>query len=440
MLLKLIKLALSNPSLTLKLFSWRRLKNLIAALIENRGDGAQIVSRYSDIYQANSGAHDALREQVLSHKSLKGDLLVLPIIDWGFRYQRPQHIAAGLARQGWRVFYLATTPLLASDDDYRLTANPTDNLYLCQLRAGDSAANMHESTMDDAACAAYLQSFKTMQRDLNLADPVVLVDHPYWQKLAAALPQKLMTYDCMDHHAGFADGDSKEDSAEETALVRQADVLAVSSDYLMDKFAGVRQDAVMVRNGCDSAFFSTTPPAPRAAPPVAGYVGAISSWYDIDLVTRTARLLPHWRFVLVGATHGCDTSAARREPNIEFVGEVDYTTLPQEQLSRFDVCLIPFIVNELIRATNPVKLYEYLAAGRPVVSTAMPEVVKLKDKALIAETPETFAAAIEAAYAAGADSALVKSWQEWARGEDWAQRSATLGAAIDGALMKRTAA
>src|SRR6185369_151204 len=142
-----------------------------------------------------------------------------------------------------------------------------------------------------------------------------------------------------------------------------------------------------IRNGCEVEHFASVPPGrelQRDGRPVIGYFGAISEWFDIALVVALARARPGWRFVLVGSTFGCDTREARRLPNIEMKGEVPYAELPG-WVHGFDVCIIPFVLNELTSCTNPVKVYEYLSAGKPVVATRLPELVAIADQVYLAD-------------------------------------------------------
>jgi glycosyltransferase involved in cell wall biosynthesis len=107
--------------------------------------------------------------------------------------------------------------------------------------------------------------------------------------------------------------------------------------------------------------------------PIVGFIGAIYDWIDIDLICKLAEAHPDYSILLVGPVNFGKNDLAKHS-NILMVGTKRYETLPQ-YLSYMDVCLIPFKINKLTLASNPIKLYEYLAAGKPVVSTALPEVV-----------------------------------------------------------------
>ena len=137
------------------------------------------------------------------------------------------------------------------------------------------------------------------------------------------------------------------------------------------------------------------------------------------------RPAPDWEFVLIGSTFGCDTSEARKFPNIKFLGEVEYDSLPG-YLYAFDVCMIPFKITELTRCTNPVKIYEYLSAGKPVVATRLPELELLRDYCHIAGSPKEFADLLETALLETDDEALYLKRRDWAATQSWDHRVAEL--------------
>lgn len=115
--------------------------------------------------------------------------------------------------------------------------------------------------------------------------------------------------------------------------------------------------------------------------------------------------MPQYDFVLIGNVT-TDVSCFKNQSNIKLLGEVPYKDLTKYLVS-FDVCIIPFIINDLTLCTNPVKVYEYLAAGKPVVATAMPEVVLIEEKVFIASDAEAFSLSIEKAMETKDDAELV---------------------------------
>ncbi|MFZ2196083.1 MAG: glycosyltransferase [Thermodesulfovibrionales bacterium] len=207
--------------------------------------------------------------------------------------------------------------------------------------------------------------------------------------------------------------------AAERQLSQKADVVFTTAQVLYDKFRAYNPRTYLIRNGVDvSRYRSITRPPDSAlsekieaigASKVVGYQGSISSWVDFDLLEGVISKTPELSFLFVGMV---DVRARRdfrrlcRRHNFHYLGAVSPDALPWV-LSKIDVGIIPFQINDLIRATNPIKLYEYLAAGKPVVATPMPEVMRYEAKAIVATAadPETFAASLREMAAFSADPA-----------------------------------
>jgi glycosyltransferase involved in cell wall biosynthesis len=147
----------------------------------------------------------------------------------------------------------------------------------------------------------------------------------------------------------------------------------------------------------------------------------MGEWFDADLVRTVAERLREWRIVLVGSNH-LPASARRRlegAPNIAFRGFMSYDRLPNE-LGTWDVAMIPFRLNDLTHATSPLKFFEYLAAGLPVVATPMRELLPLAHAGTLAlcEDPASFASAAPALLEQADSEALVRrAWEH-----DWSRR------------------
>lgn len=127
--------------------------------------------------------------------------------------------------------------------------------------------------------------------------------------------------------------------------------------------------------------------------PVIGFFGLLSEWVDLNLIVRCAKAYPNYKFLIIGR-HSVDVSILNGINNLEFIGEVPYNQLPSVA-AKFDVGIIPFLVNELTLACNPLKLLEYFSMGIPVVSTALPEVEKFGDTVFIAKTADEFIKLLE---------------------------------------------
>ncbi len=209
-----------------------------------------------------------------------------------------------------------------------------------------------------------------------------------------------VVYYCVDDHSSFTGYDTQRVLAEEEDLCRRSDLVITTGTVLQEAKKGFNDNTVLVPHGVDYEHFSRAhrdrleQPADLAEVPHPrlGFFGLIRDWVDLDLLAEIADRHSDWHFVLIGdATF--DLSPYRRRANMHFLGRRPYDELPA-YCAGFDVGLIPFEVNELTRAVNPIKLREYLAAGLPVVSTPMPE-VQLYDRLIrVADGVEAFESAI----------------------------------------------
>jgi glycosyltransferase involved in cell wall biosynthesis len=155
--------------------------------------------------------------------------------------------------------------------------------------------------------------------------------------------------------------------------------------------------------------------------PVAGFVGGISDWVDVSLIAAAARQLPEVNFVLIGPVLA-DVSCFTGMDNVRLLGAKPYKNLPA-YVRNFDVCLVPFKINKLTESVNPIKMFEYLAAGKPVISTPLPEVLAYRDVVTIAEGEQETVAGIRAALEPTAHSGIsIGRRQQVARENSWDAR------------------
>jgi glycosyltransferase involved in cell wall biosynthesis len=210
-------------------------------------------------------------------------------------------------------------------------------------------------------------------------------------------------YYCVDDFASFSGYDAAQVRADEADLARRADLVVTTSQALQDAKAPLNPNTILVPHGVDYEHFSRAvredlpvPEDMQCIPhPILGFFGLIRDWVDLDLLAEVARRRPQWHIVLIGdADSNVDLAAYRDIPNMHFLGRRPYADLPA-YCRCFDVGLIPFKVNELTRSVNPIKLREYLAAGLPVVSTPLPEVVAQGERIRIADSPEAAVSVVE---------------------------------------------
>jgi GT2 family glycosyltransferase/glycosyltransferase involved in cell wall biosynthesis len=323
------------------------------------------------------------------------DVVILSIIDFDFRFQRPQQIAVEFARRGHRVFWISPTRFLPGSSPVPYAANLLRD-YLWEVHLRGPQPDIYLGKLEAADQAIFLESLEQMFRDFAIVENCVMLQLPFWRALGLDLRDKWssrLVYDCMDDWDTFPNlGDFNH--REEEKLCLESDVLIVSAQRLYDKFERRGATPVLARNAADFEFFrSSVKPAdllkdtPR---PVIGYFGAIAAWVDLHLIYEIAAARPQYSFVLIGQVFGRDVSQLESLSNVYFLGNKQYQEMPQ-YLREFDVCMIPFLLNEITEATDPVKLYEYFSQGKPVVATQLSELEQCRDLLYLASDAEDFA-------------------------------------------------
>jgi GT2 family glycosyltransferase/2-polyprenyl-3-methyl-5-hydroxy-6-metoxy-1,4-benzoquinol methylase/glycosyltransferase involved in cell wall biosynthesis len=350
-------------------------------------------------------------------------VIVLPIIDFTFRFQRPQQLATQFAAAGHPVFYAAMT--FAGATSVRRLAAGIDSVIL-----GGPAANPYRDVLADDVAATMAADLLRLIRLRGVESSVCIVQLPFWAPLAKALRAQGRTpivYDCMDDHAGFSTN-TDEMTRLEAPLVADADLCVGSSQLLHDRLTAAGARTILVRNAADHAHFAAVPwrRCDDLDSAVIGYYGAIADWFDAALVAQIARLRPQWTIKLIGSTFSADLAPLQGLGNVELVGEQPYARLP-ELIENWSCCLIPFRRNPLTEATNPVKVYEMLAAGKPVVAVALPELAPLSAAGLVrlGATAEEFVAAIENEMRTDNESAVARR-RAFAAANTWSDRYALL--------------
>lgn len=326
-------------------------------------------------------------------------------VDWAHTWQRPHQIASRLA---------ADRPVLWIDPLGLRSPRPSDLRRLVgRLRSRAAvrpppgltrlspvaylpfpqrawAARWNGARLA-AAAAAWLRSLGASRCALWTSTPAPAV-------LAAIdiLAPAAVVYDCLDAFPLFHAADEASIRQAEEAVARRADLVLATSAVLADRMKTLNARTILVPNAGDAAHFATfgeTPPDLAGLRwPILGYVGELGAWFDFELVVALARRRPEWSIVLVGPPARLGLSLP---PNVRPLGPRPYAALPA-YVARFDVCLLPFRRGPLAEAMDPVKVYEYLAAGRPVVSTPLPEVARHGALCRVADDAVTFEVAVEA--------------------------------------------
>jgi len=325
------------------------------------------------------------------------DILVFPVIDWVYRRQRPQHLATQLAKLGYRVFYFSTEFVEETFDFKPEEEEVARGVFYLKLPGGYTPPDIYADRPSELEAEVMRTAIARLRREYGIGACINLVQYPFWEEIATSLPNSWTVYDCMDAYHAFPNASGHLREMEE-ALVAKADRVICSSDYLGARFRGLGATVEVIHNAASpDDYAGARGKSPRGERKVAGYIGCLTEWVDTALLAEAARRLPEVDFVIVGEPE-VDVGDLEALPNVTLTGEVPYGDLPGH-MARFDVGLLAYGMNDVNVASDPVKIYEYLAAGKPVVATRTPEIERLGELVELSDDAEGFVANIGRALA-----------------------------------------
>jgi UDP-galactopyranose mutase len=362
------------------------------------------------------------------------DLICFSHLRWNFVFQRPQHLLTRCAQER-RVFYVEE-PVFHSGIAPRLHIEHSGavTVIVPQLPEGMSAADANGA-----------------QRDL--LEQWIEVEHIseyllwYYTPMALAFTDRLspvaVVYDCMDELSAFK-GAPAIISERETELMSRAALVLTGGKSLFEAKRHQHANIHLFPSSVDVAHFAqarratTEPPDQADIPhPRLGFFGVIDERMDLALLDGVAAARPDWHLVMVGPIVKIDPAALPRRANIHYLGSKRYEELP-EYVAGWDVALLPFARNDATRFISPTKTPEYLAAGKPVVSTSIRDVVRpygTKNLARIADDTPAFVEACTAAMTEDATKRITRAdaflrQMSWDR--TWTRIRALLDEVVDG--------
>ncbi|MBD9406599.1 glycosyltransferase [Acidovorax sp. ACV02] len=364
----------------------------------------------------------------------KIDIVCFANIEWSARYQRPQQMMSQFAAHGHRVFYIVRSGMPERRAPYELRQVAERIFEVCL--AFSEYEDFYSVKMSATNLKVGNESFSRLALDAKIRAALIVVHLSYWTGLALDLQKSRswrVQYDCMDEWADFPDI-GEQLIKEEEVLVRSADLVTVTASVLKKKWMDQGIDCLLVRNAVDYDFFfdrcTENNLLSHLKKPIIGFYGALAPWIDFSLLYFLAEKRPSWNFVLVGDRFVKDLAGLDRMSNVHLTGRKPYEDMPR-YLHGFDVCLIPFKLNKVTHAVDPVKFYEFMSAGKPVVSVPLEEMAIYQDYVYFATEFEDFLAKIEIALAEK-DSVLVERRRELARENDWRHRYIATQEAIKG--------
>ncbi len=327
------------------------------------------------------------------------DLICLSHLRWGFVYQRPQHLLSRAA-QHFRVFFIEEPFLEGNEAQYKRFSDPESGVnIIAPYLPPNLSLEQSERAQEDLLVRILAEN--------NIHDYALWYYTPMALGFSRRLNPSLVVYDCMDELSGFK-GAPPILREREAELFRRADLVFTGGQSLYEAKRGNHPDMHAFPSSIDFAHFAQARNGiPRAADqeaiphPRIGYCGVIDERMDLELLDGIARLRPDWHFIMLGPVVKIDAAQLPRHANVHYLGSKNYKELPS-YLAGWDAAMLPFARNDSTRFISPTKTPEYLAAGKPSVSTSIRDIIRPygeRELVYIADTPADFVAALQRALA-----------------------------------------
>lgn len=322
-----------------------------------------------------------------------------------------------------------------------------DSSRSCRPR-GSRTATVPGSTECSTACASYIRHL--LDR-LEMHRPILYVWHPAFIDIVERFDEApLVVYHCYDEYTAFRGANREELERQEARLLRRADLVFTVSPGLRERRVGLNPNTFVVRNGVDADYFAkalapqTVVPSDtaRIPPPIIGCVArVVPEYFDAGLLRQVFLRRPDWSLVVIGPetaellSGGDDLRELKTQPNVHFIGLRPFDSLPA-YLKGMGVCAMPYRLTRNIQLGDSLKLYEYLAAGKPIVSVPLDFADDVRPFVRAARDADEWIAAIDDALAHDTKD-LRDGRRAVARENTWDQRVDQISHLITEALHRR---
>ncbi|MEP6596258.1 MAG: glycosyltransferase family 1 protein [Ginsengibacter sp.] len=302
------------------------------------------------------------------------DLICYSHLRWNFVYQRPQHLLSRFAKQK-RVFYIEE-PVFTNEENtnYYEISSPTDNLWLV-------VPHLQHNLSEPESIVLQQNLLTKLLNDYNINKYMFWYYTPMALLISKHLKPEFVVYDCMDELATFKFAPPALKELEKD-LFEVADIVFTGGHNLHKAKKSYHHNIYPVPSSIDKEHFikarvRNQDPVDQALItwPRFGFYGVVDERFDLQLLTEAAQSRPQWQFIIIGPVIKIDPATLPRLNNIHYLGSKTYNELPA-YLSGWDVAMIPFLLNDSTKYISPTKTPEYLAAGRPVISTSIKDVVE----------------------------------------------------------------
>jgi UDP-galactopyranose mutase len=369
------------------------------------------------------------------------DLICLSHLRWNFVFQRPQHLMTRFAKDR-RVFFFEEPIFDVAAPELRTSRE--QGVYVC-------VPHLPRDLSPAAVTAEMRRLLYELQIKFKIDHPVLWYYTPMALEFSRGLTASATVFDCMDELSAFH-GAPPELLKHESELLSRADLVFTGGQSLYEAKRERHRRVYAFPSSVDVPHFrsarrgNTDPEDQAGIPhPRLGFFGVVDERMDLGLLDAVALARPDWHLVILGPCVKIDPATLPRHANIHYLGMKKYEELPA-YLSGWDVALLPFAKNDSTKFISPTKTPEYLAAGRPVVSTSVRDVVRPygdQELVYIADAPESFIQAIERALAAPPSGWRERvdhflSGMSWDR--TWSEMSALIDAVSRASLAASSAA
>ena len=327
----------------------------------------------------------------------KPDILCFSTTDWDEISGSRQQIMGRLAAEGHRVLFIERQvgpEHILRDPDMRARKiaawrglrlrQVKTNLWLWQPPMA-FPGRYYSLTLNNLGQKMVAARVRTILQQLSFSHPILWLYPPHSAPLIGKFNEQLVVYHCIERFAGEQTGRKRQVMlTQEEELLHNADLVFTRSDGLRRLYTPLTQrPIILVPSAADIKHFQSTDaihhdiatiPSPRLV-----VMGTLDGRIDLDLLEIIAQARPKWHLVLIGhiRSERVNFSTLLKFPNVHKLGRRSFDELPQ-LLNGADVTLIPYVRNELTQYISPIKLYEYLAVGKPIISVDLPEVLTLK--------------------------------------------------------------
>jgi len=363
-------------------------------------------------------------------------LLCFSHLRWGFVWQRPQHVLSRLA-QRFDVWVIEEPEFTATDRAQLRSTTDAGITILTPLLPVDRGYGWGFNQRTNRAIRRLLSEQWTVVR--SNGDVVWYYTPMAYGSAPGAFDRALVVYDVMDELKHFRGAPAELSNQEET-LFTVADLVYTGGPGLYNQRKGLHPQVHCFPSGVEAAHFA--PDRSRALPaecttwgsPVLGFYGVLDERIDFDLIARVADLRPDWTMVLIGPLAKIQDDELPRRANIIYPGKREYSQLPA-YLDQFDIAILPFALNDATAFISPTKTLEYLAAGKPVISTPIRDVIALYGDAVeIASTPEAFVTIAEALLTGDGAARRAEHGRRLVANHSWAGIAAEMSELIETAM------